>query len=855
MKNRFTLLMILLVFFGSSVFSQTASLPSVTASPNGEVTVPLNVTGFSNIGAIMLKIQIDPTILSFETITGAPAGMVAGVAGNVLTLSWSGPPYYTQLNGTLANLIFLYNGPGTSVMNFLGTYEVIQMIPVPFTPITLTFTNGSVSPKLDNAAKATLLDYSCAVTGAAVSVPVKYEGFGTNVGSITQKIQYDATKLHYDSVSKMGNLAGANAGATGGIVTIAWENTSGANINYPANQFILNFTYIGSTSTTLTFYPGCIITTNAAVNIPVSYFNGTVNTTAITPPVPGTITQPTCAVQTGSVAMSGLPAGAWTVTLSPGAIVRTGTGTTATISSLAPNTYTAVVTNSTGCTSTASSPFTINAAPAVPTAPTVGTITQPTCSVATGSVVLNGLPASGTWTVTINPGPIVRTGTGVTVTVTGLTANTYTAVVTNSVGCSSAASANIVINAQPATPTAPVVGAITQPTCAVATGSVVLSGLPATGTWTINPGAITGTGVSTTVSGLATGTYNFTVTNAAGCVSPASGNVVINAQPASPVATATNNGPVCVGGTLNLTGGPASMTTYAWTGPNGFTSAIQSPSITNVTSAAAGVYHLTVTNSVGCSATANTTAEVNAGQVAAASNNGPLCVGSTLILTGSPEGLSAYAWTGPNGFTSSLPNPTIANVTTAAAGVYHLTVTNILGCTGTANTTLVVNTIPEAPVVTAAGFVLTSSATDGNQWYYEGNPIAGATGHTYTVVHNTGWYWTQVTLNGCVSDTSNHVWIEVIGIQDLPSDASFNVYPVPNDGIFTASVLYPAETTFSICIFNQIGDKIFEIRDVKTINGKYDKLINLKPMPSGIYSVVFLNGEAKAVRKVVVVNR
>jgi len=773
----------------------------------------------------------------------------------VLTLSWSGPPYYTQLNGTLANLIFLYNGPGTSVMNFLGTYEVIQMIPVPFTPITLTFANGSVSPKLDNVAKATLLDQGCAVTGGTVSVPIKYEGFGTNVGSITQKVQYDATKLTFVSVTKMGTLIGANAGATGGIVTIAWENTSGANINYPANQFILNFTYIGSTSTTLTFYPGCIITTNATGNIPVSYFNGTITTTAITPPVPGTITQPTCAVQTGSVAMSGLPAGTWTMTISPGSIIKTGTGTTATITGLAPNTYTAVVTNSIGCTSTASSPFTINAAPAVPTAPTVGTITQPTCSVATGSVVLNGLPASGTWTVTINPGPIVRTGTGVTVTVTGLTANTYTAVVTNSVGCSSAASANIVINAQPATPTAPVVGTITQPTCAVATGSVVLSGLPATGTWTINPGAHTGTGVSTTITGLATGTYNFTVTNAAGCVSPASGNVVINAQPASPVATATNNGPVCVGGTLNLTGGPASMTTYAWTGPNGFTSAIQSPSITNVTSAAAGVYHLTVTNSVGCSATANTTAEVNAGQVAAASNNGPLCVGSTLILTGSPEGLSAYAWTGPNGFVSNLPNPTIANVTTAAAGVYHLTVTNILGCTGTANTTLVVNTIPETPVVTAAGFVLTSSATDGNQWYYEGNPIAGATGHTYTVVHNTGWYWTQVTLNGCVSDTSNHVWIEVIGIQDLPSDASFNVYPVPNDGIFTASVLYPAETTFSICIFNQIGDKIFEIRDVKTINGKYDKLINLKPMPSGIYSVVFLNGEAKAVRKVVVVNR
>lgn len=38
-----------------------------------------------------------------------------------------------------------------------------------------------------------------------------------------------------------------------------------------------------------------------------------------------------------------------------------------------------------------------------PASPTVGTITQPTCSVATGSVVLEGLPATGTWTLTRNP--------------------------------------------------------------------------------------------------------------------------------------------------------------------------------------------------------------------------------------------------------------------------------------------------------------------------------------------------------------------------------------------------------------------------------------------------------------------
>ncbi len=79
-------------------------------------------------------------------------------------------------------------------------------------------------------------------------------------------------------------------------------------------------------------------------------------------------------------------------------------------------------------------------------------------------------------------------------------------------------------------PSAPIIGSITQPTCALATGSVVLSGLPA-GAWTINPGAVSGTGASTTISGLVSDTYNYTVTNSAGCVSAATANAVINAKP------------------------------------------------------------------------------------------------------------------------------------------------------------------------------------------------------------------------------------------------------------------------------------------------------------------------------------
>jgi hypothetical protein len=67
---------------------------------------------------------------------------------------------------------------------------------------------------------------------------------------------------------------------------------------------------------------------------------------------------------------------------------------------------------------------TLATAPTAATAPVIGTITQPTCSVATGSVALSGLPASGTWTVTASPGGTTTTGTGTTTTFSGLTAGT-----------------------------------------------------------------------------------------------------------------------------------------------------------------------------------------------------------------------------------------------------------------------------------------------------------------------------------------------------------------------------------------------------------------------------------------------
>jgi hypothetical protein len=88
----------------------------------------------------------------------------------------------------------------------------------------------------------------------------------------------------------------------------------------------------------------------------------------------------------------------------------------------------------------------------------------------------------------------------------------------------------VVIDVQPATPDAPTVDIITITDCDRATGSVTLTGLPETGSWTINPGGITDTGSSDTVTGLTEGIYNYTVTNAHGCTSPESADVDISSN-------------------------------------------------------------------------------------------------------------------------------------------------------------------------------------------------------------------------------------------------------------------------------------------------------------------------------------
>ncbi|MDB5090406.1 MAG: gliding motility-associated C-terminal protein [Mucilaginibacter sp.] len=117
---------------------------------------------------------------------------------------------------------------------------------------------------------------------------------------------------------------------------------------------------------------------------------------------------------------------------------------------------------------------------------------------------------------------------------------------------------------------------------------------------------------------------------------------------------------------------------------------------------------------------------VNTAGTATAAANAPLCSGNTLNLTASSG--TSYSWKGPNSFISTLQNPTIPNITTAAAGDYTVTVTNE-SCPVTATVTVNVYAQPVAKagddVTICEGDNTTLNASGGTS--YSWSPTTGLT--------------------------------------------------------------------------------------------------------------------------------
>ncbi len=203
----------------------------------------------------------------------------------------------------------------------------------------------------------------------------------------------------------------------------------------------------------------------------------------------------------------------------------------------------------------------------------------------------------------------------------------------------------------------------------------------------------------------ATTPYHVTFT-AAGCPRAADVTVTVNSPISS--GTVTPASPtVCSGQTVTLTGTATSGVapyTYAWTKPDNTSGGTAQ----TTTAGMAGTWTCRITDACGVFFDATTTMTVNPTPTSVPSNNGPLCAGQVLNLTGASNIATGWSWTGPGGYTSTSQSPSRGASTLAMAGTYTLTTSTALCNSLPATTIVAVNESPVMGAVTATPPVVCS---------------------------------------------------------------------------------------------------------------------------------------------------
>jgi PKD repeat protein len=243
-----------------------------------------------------------------------------------------------------------------------------------------------------------------------------------------------------------------------------------------------------------------------------------------------------------------------------------------------------------------------------------------------------------------------------------------------------------------------------QPSCGTS-GSidVVISG-------GIGPFAYEWLGTSNTTPNLGNlqpGDYTLAVTDLGQCGTPQLYAYTITPSPNDPVLTLTATSlSICVGESTTLIASGSSN--YVWNADPTLNTnigdlVIATPTVTTTYVANASIN--------GCSQTNSITIVVNDFPVATVNANSPLCEGSNLNLTATNVAGAAYAWSGPNLFSSMNQNPSITSATPLASGTYTCQV-GLGTCISTYTLDVIVDALSSSIINPAGPFCVSDPAFD-----------------------------------------------------------------------------------------------------------------------------------------------
>jgi len=289
---------------------------------------------------------------AINSASGSPQIGGVGASGQVI-VTYTCPNYH--ITGTTATNVCASDGDSSvtltssAVLLPVGTYTVTYNRSSPAaTGLTKTMTVGVAGTGNFTVSGLTTVGTSSITITGLTSGACSSSITTGNVASVT---------VSGDSVG--GTVTGGSticSGSTSASLSLAGQTGSVVKWQFSVTPFSA-WTDIASTAGLTSYTSGALTQTTQFRAIvqngvcDIAHSSSTTVTVNSLPsaPIIGTITLPTCALPTGTVALSGLPSGG-TLTMYPGAVVKPYSGTTASVSGLSANTYTFTVSNG-SCTS------------------------------------------------------------------------------------------------------------------------------------------------------------------------------------------------------------------------------------------------------------------------------------------------------------------------------------------------------------------------------------------------------------------------------------------------------------------------------------------------------------------------
>ena len=355
--------------------------------------------------------------------------------------------------------------------------------------------------------------------------------------------------------------------------------------------------------------------------------------------------------------------------------------------------------------------------------------------------------------------------------------------------------------------------------------------------WTDIPGA-NGTTLTRTLEGPPAGLYQYRIgvlsgnTTSLACrIYSQPLNININPLPGAITPQVT----VCQGQPLQLS--VAQADTYQWTGPNGFTSDVQSPVVTGAALPAdSGKYTVTVT-SKGCPATSSTMVKVFPQIIGSISSDTTICQGSTIALSAAKSsGETTFSWTPAAGLNRT--DQAIVDANPAQTTTYTVSLSNG-GCftlekqvTVTVLSRPVAHAGPGKRIMEGDSTKLNGSAGGDSVTYYWTpadhldnpkllSPTASPTDNTTYTLHVQSNY-------NCGEDTSS-VFVRVYKKVTVP-----NTFTPNHDGVndyWNIKNLDTYPESF-VQVFDRYGQQVYQSNGyAQPWDGAYDH----KPLPDGTY--------------------